>query len=131
MPGEGEKANGIVGKASASGRARTGRSHQSEQEQLFRFLMEGLDVYDNQNHKIGTVSRIYPPVGPGEAFFIKVATAFRGLGHTQLSPMALHTPVLFIPSSYLKLWRDQLELTVERSEINQMGWDKRPAAIRD
>ncbi len=131
VAGEGEKANGNVGEGSERGRARTGRSRQGEQEELTRFLQEGLDVYDNQNHKIGTVSKIYPPVGPGEEFFIKVATDFLGLGHTQLSPMALHTLVLFIPSRYIKLWHGQVELTVERSEIDQMGWGKRPAGIWD
>lgn len=131
VAGKGEKANGNMGEGSGSGPTRSGRSQQREQEQVTRILREGLDVYDNQNHKIGTVNGIYPPVGPGGEFFIKVVTDFHGLGHTQLSSMALHTLILFIPSSYFKLWRGQLELTVERSEIDRMGWDKRPAGIRD
>ncbi len=131
MAGIGKKANGNVGEASSSGLARTARSQQSGQEQLIHVLREGLDVYDNQNHKIGTVSKIYPSAGREEEFFIQVATNFLGLGHTQLSPMALHTLVLFIPSRYIKLWHGQVELTVERSEIDRMGWDKRPTGIRD
>lgn len=121
---EGKKANNNVGEVSVSGFGWFGRSPQAERKQLTSFLQEGLDVYDNQNHKIGTVSKIYPPVSPGEEFFIKVVTDFLGLGHTQLSSMAVHALVLFIPSSYLKLSRGQLELTVERSQIDQMGWDR-------
>lgn len=131
VSGDGKMANNDVRDASASGLARTGRSQQSEREQLTNSLHEGMDVYDNQNHKIGTVRKIYSHVGPGEEFFIKVVTAFPGLGHTPLSSIAVHTRILFIPSSYLKLWRGQLELTVERSDIDQMGWDKRPVGIRD
>ncbi len=131
MPGTEERRNGDAGEASASELTRTGRSKRSEQEDLNQFLQEGLDVYDNQNHKIGTVSKIYPSAGRDEEFFIQVATTFLGLGHTQLSPMALHTLVLFIPSRYIKLWHGQVELTVERSEIDRMGWAKRPTGIRD
>jgi hypothetical protein len=131
VAGTEERVNGDAGEASAGKLTRTGRSQQSEQEDLTRLLQEGLDVYDNQNHKIGTVSKVYPPAGRDEEFFIQVATDFLGLGHTQLSPMALHTLVLFIPSSYLKLCHGQVELTVERSEIDRMGWAKRPTGIRD
>lgn len=131
MSGAGKKVNNNMGEASARGRDRTGRSRHAERDQFVSFLHEGQDVYDNQNHKIGTVSKVYPPAGPGQGFFIKVLTGFPGLGHTQLSPMAVHAPALFIPSRYLDLSHDQLELAVERSQINQMGWDKRPAGIQD
>ena len=106
-------------------------SWQAAQEQLLSFLHEGLDVYDSQNHKIVSVSKTYPPAGPNEGFFIEVNTSFLGLGHTRLSPTVVHALVLFIPSNYLTLSDGQLELTVERAEIDQMGWNQRPAPIWD
>jgi hypothetical protein len=90
-----------------------------------------MDAYDRDNNKIGVVREINPPAGPDEPFFVKVRTAFLGLGHTQLSPTAVHTRLLFIPSDSLRLSDHQLQVTVERARIDQMGWGTTPRGIRD
>jgi hypothetical protein len=115
----------------------TGRSHgigrprRVDSEQLLRFLQEDLAVYDSQNNKIGVVRNVYRPAGPDEPFYVEVSTQFRESGQTQLSATAVRTPVLFIPSDYLRLSDDQLELTVERHQIDLMQWGQRPPGIQD
>jgi len=107
------------------------------QERYLTSLAEGMDVYDVQGDKIGTVGRIYRPAGvaasagtaPGtyaepsssaEGCF-KVDTGFLGLGKD-----------LFIPASAItNVSGKRVTLNADKDRLDDRGWDRRPSWVPD
>jgi len=73
-------------------------------------LRRGLDVYDRDGHKIGSIE----DVGPN---YVHVSTGFLGLG-----------PDLYVPFSAIdRVGDDRAMLNVSRDEIASRRWDQRPS----
>ena len=100
-------------------------------EQHFRDITKGMDVYDHDGDKVGTIGEIYQPAAVGSTasttarpageFYLKVDTGFLGLGKD-----------LFIPSSAISaVTGDRVTLTVDKDLLDDMGWDHRPDWLRD
>ncbi|HEV2126360.1 MAG TPA: hypothetical protein VGW38_26685 [Chloroflexota bacterium] len=106
-----------------------------------RHIAPGMDVYDVETHKLGSVLHIHeraaPLGGPGGAEtgsaggggatdaelvqedLIEVRTGFLGLGKH-----------LFIPRRAVKdVTEGGVFLSVTRNEVHQRGWDRRPADL--
>ena len=106
----------------------------SSHDQLHGMLRKGMDVYDEHEHKIGTVEEISGQVPTTRDFYITLSTGFLGLGHD-----------LYIPSSYLTVGNiessgagdydkdegvdtghAQVGVVVAKEQLYTMGWDKPP-----
>jgi hypothetical protein len=97
----------------------------AEHEFLLSVIQPGMSVYDNRRHKIGTVRKVYPPYDDEKDFFLRAHTGILGLGHD-----------LYVPSRNLTVWKDsdhhaQVVIGVERQQLHKLGWEKRPALIRE
>lgn len=103
-------------------------------EELLGILHKGMAVYDEHEHKIGTVEEISGPVPTTGEFYITVSTGFLGLGHD-----------LYIPSNYLTVaniassgigdfdkdegvatGHAQVGVGIAKEKIQTEGWDKPP-----
>jgi hypothetical protein len=89
----------------------------SYSEYLATSIRNGMAVYDDRNHKVGTVSKVYPPT-KGREFYIKVDTGLFG-GSVCLS------------GRYLTTWNNQVGVGLRRNQIKRMGWTMCPAMIRE
>mgnify|MGYP000008795303 CR=1 FL=1 len=95
-------------------------------------LREGMDVFDVDGEKIGTIGEVYPADTLGETAMtgatttaqeghLKVDTGFLGLGKD-----------LYIPFSAIReVTADGVYLNVEKEGIDGMGWDVAPAYLRE
>ena len=102
------------------------------QERFSAALAEGMDVYDVNDDKVGTVGKIYRPAATeapstaapgsfaappsGADQYLKVDTGFLGLGKN-----------LYIPTSAVAdVSGDRVTLNVDKDRLDDMGWDRRP-----
>ena len=96
------------------------------QEQYFSRITEGMDVYDPDGDKVGTVDEVYQPAAVGSTAaaaarpvglaYLKVDTGFLGLGKD-----------LFIPASAItEVTGDRVILNVDKDRLDDRGWDRRP-----
>lgn len=95
-------------------------------------LREGMDVFDLDGDKVGTIGEVYPadrlaePGITGTAAtagegHVKVDTGFLGLGKD-----------LYIPFSAIReITADGIDLNVDKDEIDRMGWDVAPAYLSE
>jgi hypothetical protein len=107
------------------------------QEDLFGRVKEAMDVFDRDGDKVGTIGKVYPRVtataqagfqspAAGTAptandFYIKVDTGFLGLGKD-----------LYIPSSMIdSVTTDAVTVNVDKDELDDMGFDRRPDFLPD
>jgi hypothetical protein len=101
------------------------------QEQYFSRITKGMDVYDMDGDKVGTVGEIYQPAEvtsttaatarPTGRMCLKVDTGFLGLGKD-----------LFIPADAVSnVTTDQVTLNVDKDRLDDMGWDRRPDWLTD
>jgi hypothetical protein len=104
------------------------------QEREFAGLAEGMDVYDIDGDKVGTVGQLYRPGGAvastgtapetfkaatGAEPYFKVDTGFLGLGKD-----------LFIPASAITdVTGNRVTLNVDKDKVDDMGWKERPTWI--
>src|SRR5258708_30313823 len=73
-------------------------------------LRRGLDVYDRDGHKVGSIE----DVGPN---YVHVSTGFLGLG-----------PDLYVPFSAIdRVGDDRVIFNVSRDEIASRRWEQRPS----
>jgi hypothetical protein len=89
----------------------------SYSEHLASQIREGMSVYDDRNHRVGTVRKVYPPTRDHE-FYIKVGTGLFGSD-------------VCIPAHYLTVWNDQVGVGMSRNQIKRMGWSLCPSMIRE
>lgn len=100
-------------------------------EQFLGRIQQGMDVCDLNKNKIGTVGRIFRPVGarqqaglgqPTSSFepYLKVDTGVLGLGKD-----------LYVPASHIQDVTDCVLLNIDRDRLDQLGWDQRPSFIQD
>jgi hypothetical protein len=100
-------------------------------EQFFRDITKGMDVYDYNGDKVGTIGGIYQPAAAGPTppgstasttaqpagqFYLKVDTGFLGLGKD-----------LFMPSGAISsVTDDRVSLSVDKDRLDDMGWNRPP-----
>jgi hypothetical protein len=100
-------------------------------EQFFGGITKGMDVYDYDGDKVGTIGEIYQPAAvgldpagatasttalPAGDFYLQVDTGFLGLGKD-----------LFIPSGAISsVTGDRVMLTVDKGRLDDMGWNRPP-----
>ena len=100
-------------------------------EQFFTRITKGMNVYDYDGDKVGTVGEIYQPTAVGSTAAttarptgqacLKVDTGFLGLGKD-----------LFVPASGISdVTGDRVILTVDKDRLDEMGWDRRPDWLTD
>jgi hypothetical protein len=77
-------------------------------------LTLGLDVFDANGDKLGSVTRVHAAV-------VEVKEGVLGLGRS------LYVPVAAVAS----VTRAELYLTVGKSAFDGLGWHDRPAGLRD
>ena len=101
------------------------------QERFFAALTEGMDVYDVEGDKVGTVGEIFRPARvastaasagePAGESYLQVDTGLLGLGKD-----------LFIPASAVgAVSGDRVTLNVDKDALDELGWDRRPDWIKD
>ena len=73
--------------------------------------------YDQRNHRVGTVQKVYPLTQDHE-FYIKVGTGLFG-------------PEVYLPAHVLSVWNYQIGVGLGRKQIKRMGWTFCPAMIRN
>ena len=94
-------------------------------------IREGMDVYDVDDDKVGTVGKVYQPTAtsstasgyaePTGRAYLKVDTGLFGLGKD-----------LFIPASAIRdVTADRVILNVDKDALDDTGWDRRPDWIAD
>jgi hypothetical protein len=100
----------------------------------FTRIHEGMDVYDRNDDKVGSVGEVYSMTGANAPssgsvsssavesdWFVKVDTGFLGLGKD-----------LYIPArSISNVFDDRLVLDVDKDTIDTFGWDEKPRFLRD
>jgi hypothetical protein len=97
----------------------------------FGQITEGMDVYDVDGDKVGSVGKVYQPTEvtatgttagePAGTPYLKVDTGFLGLGKD-----------LYIPASAIsEVTADRVVLTADKDRLDEMGWDERPTWLRD
>ena len=77
-------------------------------------VTRGLDVFDANGDKLGSVTRVHEAV-------VEVKEGVLGLGRS------LYVPVDAVAS----VTRDELFLTVGKSAFDGLGWHDRPAGLSD
>lgn len=96
------------------------------QGQYFSRITKGMDIYDIDGDKVGTIGEVYQPAAVGSTSattarptgqaVLKVDTGFLGLGKD-----------LYIPSSAIsEVTGDRVILTTDKDRLDDMGWDRRP-----
>ena len=75
-----------------------------------------MSVYDQRNHRVGTVQKVYPLTQDHE-FYIKVGTGLFG-------------PEVYLPAHVLSVWNHQIGVGLDRKQIKQLGWTLCPTGIR-
>ncbi len=85
-----------------------------------------MTIYDDRNHRIGTVRHVYRPVNETGDFYVRPHTGFRSMDGQDV----------FIPSRMITLYREsdhrmELAVGITRREIHKMGWDKVGPLIHD
>lgn len=91
-----------------------------EEQDLRTMIHHGMDVYDGEQKKIGSVKAVSEPYDSEGHFYITVETGFLGLGHD-----------LYIPSQYLSVWDNQVGVDVSKGHIDTMGWENPPQAAEE
>jgi hypothetical protein len=93
-------------------------------------VRKGMDVYDVNGDKIGTVGEIFAgaTVGAGSSTtsagstsgnYLKVDTGFLGLGKDY-----------YVPAEYVSdVLDDKVMLNVSKDAAKSMGWDEKPASL--
>ena len=88
-----------------------------------RHIESGMDVFDLDVRKLGTVVHLYEPAGAGPAAagqgYIEVKTGFLGLGKHYFIPL----------SAVRDVTEGGVFLSQSRDAFQQQGWDKRPADL--
>ncbi|HEU4792920.1 MAG TPA: hypothetical protein VFS96_04615 [Nitrolancea sp.] len=98
----------------------------AEQAMLLATIQNGMTIYDDRNHRIGTVRNVSRPVDATGTFYVKTHTGFLAMfGHD-----------VFIPSRMITLYREsdsrmELAVGVKRAEIDKMGWDRVGPLVHD
>jgi hypothetical protein len=93
-------------------------------------LQPGLEVFDRDGHKLGTVARVHEPAGAGASGVLgSPAGGYLEVTTGLLSRLGLAAP-LFVP---LAAVRDVTEggvfLTADRGEADRADWHTRPDAV--
>ena len=98
-------------------------------------IREGMDVYDRNGDKVGSVGEVYSMTsatasksrsasstsGSGSDWYMKIDTGFLGLGKD-----------LYVPArAVTNVHDDRIELDVSKDTIDTFGWDEKPSFIRD
>ena len=98
-------------------------------------IHEGMDVYDRNGDKVGSVGKIYSMAGTtattstsassasgsGSDWYMKIDTGFLGLGKD-----------LYVPARAISnVQDDRVVLDVSKDAIDTFGWDEKPSFIRD
>jgi hypothetical protein len=98
-------------------------------------IREGMDVYDLNGDKVGSVGKVYSMTGAtattsasasstggaGSDWFVKIDTGFLGLGKD-----------LYVPARAISnVHEDRLVLDVRKDAIDTFSWDEKPSFIRD
>jgi hypothetical protein len=92
-------------------------------------IRKDMDVYDMGGDKIGTIGEVHTPAGVTGTTYgtggttssgvLKVDTGFLGLGKD-----------LWIPFSSVREVRgDEVHLSVDKDDLDRMGWDERPTWV--
>ena len=100
-------------------------------EQFVNQIHEGMQVEDADGDKIGTISAIYQPVrviattssnaAPAGDTYLKVHAGLPLLGKT-----------LYIPASAIRdVADDRVILRIDETDVDNQGWDERPAWIKE
>jgi uncharacterized protein (TIGR02271 family) len=88
-------------------------------------LTDGMDVYDANGDKVGTVDEVYDTTGgSGSASgggYLRVPTGFLGLGREH------HIPFSAIKS----VEGDRIDLRVDRNELDNLGYNEAPQDVDD
>ena len=98
----------------------------AEQAMLLATIQNGMTIYDDRNHRVGTVRNVSRPVDSTGTFYVNTHTGFIAMfGHD-----------VFIPSRMITLYREsdsrmELAVGVERAEIEKMGWDRVGPLVHD
>jgi uncharacterized protein (TIGR02271 family) len=85
-------------------------------------LTDGMDVYDANGDKVGTVDEVYDSTGAGGASgggYLRVPTGFLGLGREH------HIPFSAVQS----VEGDRINLNVGRDELDNLGYDEAPRDV--
>jgi len=101
------------------------------QDRFFGNIREGMDVVDFDGDKVGTVDKIFQPAtvrstasstaDPASEPILKVKSGLLGLGTEY-----------YIPSSAIRdVATDQVVLSVDKDQVDNMGWDARPPWLED
>jgi hypothetical protein len=94
------------------------RTSEHPQQGRASVAREGMDVVDQAGEKMGTIREIFAPAGTREEY-LKVDTGVLGLGKD-----------LFVPSSQIRALTERgVVLNAAKDQLEQMGWDRRPAFI--
>ena len=101
----------------------------------FSSIRKGMDVYDRNDDKVGSIGEVYSMTGAtatsssattsasgtGSDWYLKVDTGFLGLGKD-----------LYVPASAVtSVHDDRVSLDVNKDTIDTFGWDEKPSFIRD
>ena len=95
-------------------------------------VRKGMDVYDLNDDKIGSVGEVYAGATVGTSAtgttgvsasgnYLKVDTGFLGLGKDY-----------YVPAEYVsEVIDDKVMLNLTKDAAKTMGWDNKPAALED
>lgn len=119
MSGEGMQTFG--GGEWASGSTPEDREN-TQNTALLQMLEEGMDVYDQNNDKIGTIEEISAAEPNTGEFYVTISRGLFGGGGD-----------LYLPSSYLTVTsaqgsedEKQVGVGVPKDQLESMGWDQPP-----
>lgn len=119
MSGEGMQTFG--GGEWAAGSTPDDRQH-TENTALLHMLEEGMDVFDQNNDKIGTIDEISGEEPNTGEFYVRISRGLFGVGGD-----------LYLPSSYLTVSsvqgnedEKQVGVGVPKDQLESMGWDQPP-----
>jgi hypothetical protein len=101
------------------------------QDRYFGNILEGMDVVDVDFDKVGTVDRIFQPAAvrstasttadPAGELILKVKSGILGLGTEY-----------YIPASMVRdVTTEWVVLSVDKGQLDNMGWDTRPPWLSD
>jgi len=101
------------------------------QDQFFGNIHEGMEVVDVDGDKVGKVDKIFQPAtvsstasSTGEVAgqpILKIETGILGLGKDY-----------FIPANAVRdVTTERVVLSVDKDDLDNMGWDTRPPWIED
>lgn len=110
-------------------------------ERFERLISRGMDVWTADNHRIGTVERVFLPaslqaperqvVPPSKPLRRKHPEMELGGGYVKVDVLG-EGPDLYVPFGAIdQVTPEGITLMVDREEIPQLHWEERPRGLKE